>query len=48
MRQCTEDDFGKSAYDKQNYKDWLGWVTICPDFKPGEDLQLEGDVNSMQ
>ena len=41
MKKCTQEDFGNSEKQKQFFKDWEGdYSLVCPDFKPGEGLQL--------
>ena len=47
VKQCKQEDFGYGKQDIINFESWAGFSLICPDFKPGEGLVLEGEPASM-
>ena len=47
-KQCTQDDFGNTEEDIRHFNIWNGFSLICPDFKEGEGLMLEGEPSGMK
>ena len=48
VKKCSQSDFGNSTKQKKFFKDWQGdYSLICPDFFPGQGLQMQGNTASM-